>query len=90
MSITVRLHPILQHMAGGQEVIEVIGRTIGECLEEVEGRFPDIKTMIRGKGGQLRHHCYVLVNSDSTCAKELTTPVKDGDQIDIVVFVTGG
>jgi molybdopterin converting factor small subunit len=90
ISIKVRLHPILQHLAGGQEVIEVTGHTTGECLENLENRFPDIKKMIRDKQGQLRSYCEILVNSESTYPRELTTPVKDGDQIDIVVFVTGG
>jgi molybdopterin converting factor small subunit len=90
ISIKVRLHPILQHLAGGQEVVEVAGHTTGECLEDLESRFPDIKKMIRDKRGQLRSYCCILVNSASTYPKELTTPVKDGDQVDIVVFVTGG
>jgi molybdopterin converting factor small subunit len=90
ISIKVRLHPILQHLAGGREVVEVTGHTTGECLENLESRFPDIKKMIRDKRGQLRQYCNILVNSESIYPKELTTLVKDGDQIDIVVFVTGG
>lgn len=46
--------------------------------------------MIRDKRGQLRPYCQILVNSKSTYPNELTTLVKDGDQIDIVIFVTGG
>jgi len=90
MSIKVRLHPILQKLAGGQEVVEVTGHTTGECLEELESRFPVIKQMIRDKQGQLRRYCSILVNSESTYPKELATPVKDGDQIDIMVFFGGG
>jgi molybdopterin converting factor small subunit len=90
VSIKARLHPILKSLAGGQEVIEVTGHTTGECLEDLESHFPDIKKMIRDKRGQLRPYCEILVNSESVHPNELTTPVKDGDQIDIVVFVTGG
>jgi len=90
MSIEVKLHPILQKLTGGHEVVEVTGRTTGECLENLENRFPVIKQLIRDKQGQLRPYCQILVNSESVYPKELTTPVKDGDQIDIVVFVTGG
>jgi len=90
MSIKVRLHPILQKLAGGQEVVEVTGHTTGECLENLESRFPVIKQLIRDKQGQLRRYCEILVNSESTYPKELTAPVKDGDQIDIVVFFGGG
>jgi len=90
MSIKVKLHPILQKLAGGQEVVEATGHSTGECLENLESRFPVIKQMIRDKRGQLRRYCEILVNSKSTYPKELTTPVKDGDQIEIVIFVTGG
>jgi molybdopterin synthase sulfur carrier subunit len=90
MSVKVKLHPILKSLAGGQEVVEVNCHTTGECLEDLENRFPDIKKLIRDKRGQLRPYCQILVNSESTYPEELTTPVKDGDQIDIVVFVTGG
>jgi len=90
MSIKVRLHPILQKLAGGQEVVDVTGHTTGECLEDLESRFPVIKQLIRDKRGQLRRYCEILVNSESAYPKELTTPVKDGDQIDIMVFFGGG
>jgi molybdopterin converting factor small subunit len=90
VSIKVKLHPILQKLAGGQEVVEVTGHTTGECLEDLESRFPVIKQMIRDNRGQLRRYCSVLVNSESTYPNELTTPVKDGDQVDIMIIVTGG
>jgi molybdopterin converting factor small subunit len=90
MSVRMKLHPILKQLAGGQEVIEAACSTTGECLDYLEGRFPDIKRMLRDDRGRLRRHCQILVNSKSTYPNELTTRVKDGDQIDIDVFVTGG
>ncbi len=95
MSIKVKLHPILRNHAGGQEVVEVTGHTAGECLENLGSRFPGIKQQIRDNRGQLRPYCGIFVNSefiDSEFAypEELTTPVKEGDQIDIEVFVAGG
>ncbi len=90
MSVKIRLHPFLQHITDGQEIIEVNCSTTGECLEELERRFPDIKKMIRDKRGQLRPYCEILVNSESVYPKELTTPVKEGDVIDLIFIVTGG
>jgi len=90
MSIKIRLHPILQNLVGGQEVVEVTGHTTGECLEVLESRFPVIKQLIRDKRGQLRRYCEILVNSKSTYPEELTMPVKDRDQIDIMIFIAGG
>jgi len=90
MSIKIRLHPILQKLVGGQELVEVTGHNTGECLEDLENRFPVIKQLIRDNRGQLRRYCEIIVNSKSTYPNELTTPVKDGDQIHIMIFVAGG
>ena len=90
MSIKIRLHPILQNLVGGQEVVEVTGHNTGECLEVLESRFPVIKQIIRDNRGQLRRYCEILVNSKSTYPKELTAPVNDGDQIDVMCFFAGG
>jgi molybdopterin converting factor small subunit len=90
MSIKIRLHPILQKLVGGQEVVEVTGHNTGECLEDLESRYPVIKQLIRDNRGQLRRYCEIIVNSKSTYPNELTTPVKDGDQIHIMIFVAGG
>jgi molybdopterin converting factor small subunit len=90
MSITAKLHPILQNLVGGQEIVEVIGHTTGECLEDLENRFPVIKQIIRDNRGQLRHYCEILVNSKSTYPEDLTSPVNDGDQIDVMCFFAGG
>jgi len=90
MSITVKLHPILQNLVGGQELVEVTGHTTGECLADLESCFPVIKQIIRDNRGQLRRYCEILVNSKSSYPEELTAPVKDGDQIDVMCFFAGG
>ena len=71
-------------------MVEVTGHTTGECLENLESCFPIMKQLIHDNRGQLRSYCEILVNSESTYPNELTTPVKDGDQIDIEVFFGGG
>ena len=90
MSIEVELHPILQKLAGGQGVVEVTGLTTGECLKNLESRFPSIEQEIRDKRGRLRPYYCILVNSKHTHAEQLTTPVKDGDKIEIEIFICGG
>ena len=91
MSIKLKLHPALQKLAGEQEIIEVNGRTTGECIRELERRFPTIKQEIRDKRGRLRLHYCILVNSKFTHPKQLSTPVKEGDEVEIrLTPVAGG
>lgn len=90
MSIKIRLNRILWQFTGGQKVVEVTGHTTGECLEDLERRFPAIKEGIRDKQGQIRSYYQIYVNSDITYPEELTKPVKEGDEISITSLVGGG
>ena len=90
MSIKVKLNPILARFVGGQDVIEVRGRTTGECLRNLEERFPSIKQETRDKRGRLAAHYAIFVNSKHAYPKELTTPVNKGDEIEIGIIANGG
>ena len=90
MSVKVRLNSILQKLADGRELVEVTGRTTGECLENLESRFPGIKQEIRDKRGRLAPYYLILVNSNCFYPEQLTTPVKDGDEIEIKIIAAGG
>lgn len=90
MSVKIKLNPILARLVGGQEVIEVKGSTTGECLRNLEEQFPSIKQETRDKRGRLAAHYAIFVNSKCTYPKELTTPVKNGDEIEIGIIAIGG
>lgn len=90
MSVKLKLHPVLQKFAEGKEILEVSGRTTGECIRELERRFPAIKQEIRDTRGRLRPIYRVLVNSQYLQSKQLTTPVKDGDEIEVRLVPIGG
>lgn len=90
MSIKMKLNPILARLVDGREVIEVRGITTGECLRNLEEQFPSIKQEIRDKRGHLAAHYAIFVNSKHAYPKELTTPVKRGDEIEIGIIADGG
>jgi molybdopterin synthase sulfur carrier subunit len=90
MSSTLQLHPFLRQFAGGQKTIEVKGRTVGECLADLESRFPDIKPHLYDEAGKLADLWDIFINSDSSYPEQLARPVKDGDELIIIALVHGG
>jgi len=91
MSVKVRLHPYLRKFTSGQEVVEAVGRTIGDCIDDLETRFPGIKRRLCDEQGNLHSFYSVYVNSsDGFCPEELSSLVKDGDELIIVTVVPGG
>lgn len=90
MSIKVRLPPFFQQFTGGQKVVETKGDTVGECLQDLVLRFPEIKQRLYDKKGELAQFIEIYVNSESSYPEELAKTVKEGDELTIVVALSGG
>jgi molybdopterin converting factor small subunit len=80
----------MTHMTEGQEVLEVEGTTVGECLQQLVARFPDTRNWIFGKDGKLNDVLDIYVNLESSYPEELAMKVRDGDEIHIISQVAGG
>ena len=90
MSVTVRIHPFLGKFTGGQKIVELECKTVGECIERLEAKFPGIKRQLCDKEGKLHHLWDIYVNSVSCYPDEFEKPVKDGDELIIVAIMAGG
>ena len=90
MSVKVSLHKTHRKFTDGLEIVEVQGETVGDCLQHLTQRYPGISEALFEKKGKLRNHIEVFLNLESTYPQELATPVKDGDEIHIVVMLAGG
>ncbi len=90
MSIKINIHPILYHFTNDQDVVEVNGSTVGECLEQLAARFPEIRQGLFDKDGKLLNYVDIYVNGDSAYPEELAKPVKDGDELHTVLTISGG
>jgi molybdopterin converting factor small subunit len=88
MSVKVNLHPYLTEGTDAQ--VELEGKSVGECLKGLVARFPAMQTKLFAKPDKLHGYIEVLVNAQSTFPKELTFPLKDGDEVTILVFLSGG
>jgi molybdopterin converting factor small subunit len=90
MSIKVNIHVELQHLAVGQPSVEVNGSTVGECLNDLVAKYPDMKKALFDEKGDLVTYVEVYVNLESTFPDELAYKVKEGDEIHITIVNVGG
>ena len=84
MSIKINLSPRFFPHTNNQQVAEVSGSTVGQCLEHLVEQFPGIKQWLFDKNGKLHSYLDIYVNGQSVYPEELTKPVKDGDELYIV------
>ena len=90
MSVKVNIHPNLQHLTNSVEVAEVNGSTVGQCLDHLIKQFPSVKDELLDKNGKLRNYVDIFINLESSFPEELTKPVKDGDELSIILIIGGG
>ena len=90
MSITIQISSVFAKYADNQTVLTVKGNTVGECLDDLIGQYPELKTVFLDSEGKLIHSYDVYINGKSAYPNEMTKPVKDGDKLHVVPVIYGG
>ena len=90
--MAVKVHiptPMRQHTEG-QAVVEASGATVQAALDDLGRRFPAVQQRIF-ENGQVRRFINVYLNDeDIRYLENLSTTVKDGDELSIIPAVAGG
>ena len=90
MSVKINIHPFLSQHTNNQDVVEVNGNTVGQCLEQLIGQYPELRKWLFEKDGKLNRLVEIYVNAESSYPEELAKPVKDGDELYIIIIISGG
>ena len=93
MGTRVRINAFLQEFAGNREIVEVSGKTVGECLDNLEIKFPGFKKQLGRYEGQefkLFPDIMIYINSENSHPDALAKPVKNSDELTIGVITFGG
>ncbi len=90
MSVKVNISPVLSQYTNNQQIVEVSGSTIGQCLDNLVKQFPDIKRWLFDKNGKLLSYVEIYINGKSAYPEELAHPVKEGDELHTVFLIGGG
>ena len=75
---------------GGEEFIEVDGKTVGECLKAVSERFRGFGEQVLDAQGRVHRFVSLFVNADEIERDELDRPVEPGDRVEILAAIGGG
>ncbi len=90
MSVRVRLSTLLRQAANWQETVEINQYTPLACLQDLETQFPDIRKWIYDKQGNMWGRLQLFVNGEMIRPEELTLPIKDDDELFILLNIGGG
>jgi len=80
---TVRIPPPLRDATGGEKIVAAEGKTVGDLLDDLVSRFPDLH-------GQLRHANVYVNGEDIRVLAELDTPVDATSTVILLPAMAGG
>ncbi len=91
MSIPVTIPTPLRGYAGGQKTINVEGQTVGEALQVLTTKYPNLRQHLFSEDGQLRSFVNIYLNEeDVRYLQNVNTAIKDSDKLSIVPSIAGG
>ena len=90
MPVNIHIHATHRQFTDGLEVVSVEGKTVGECLNRLAQQFPGMEKALFAKKDKLLNVVEVYINHTSAYPNELARPVKDGDDVHLVVMLAGG
>lgn len=90
MSVKVNIHRTHRIYTDGLEMVEVAGKTVGDCLDHLIEQYPGMREGLFDKKGKLLNVVEVYVNNESAYPEELAKRVQDGDEIHLILMLAGG
>lgn len=87
---SIKIPTPLRAYTGGESTVAVTGATVGEALNDLAARYPEIKAHIFN-GDSLRTFVNVFVgDEDVRFLDGLETTIEDGDSLRIIPSIAGG
>ena len=90
MAVTVNIHKTHRQFTNGSEVVAAEGKTVAECLNHLIKQFPGMEKALFAKKDKLLNNVEIYLNHATAYPNELSKPVKDGDEIHLVIMLAGG
>lgn len=90
MAVTVNIHKTHRQFTNGSEVVAAEGKTVGECLNHLIKQFPGMEKALFAKKDKLLNNVEIYLNHATAYPNELAKPVKEGDEIHLVIMLAGG
>ncbi|HSW57699.1 MAG TPA: MoaD/ThiS family protein [Dehalococcoidales bacterium] len=90
MSVAVYLPPSIQALVNGIRQIQVEGNTVGDCLEQVIRKYPQLREVFFGPDKTLNKKLSYFVNSVNAYPEILKKSLSEGDKLYIMDILVGG
>lgn len=90
MTVKINLHPNIRATIRCQKELYAEGKTLGECIDEMDRKYAGFRDNLVGEDGRIRKTLKIFVNDLNTYPMELSMKLNDGDIVTIITYISGG
>ncbi len=90
MKVSIQLFGIIRQETEWKDIVEVEGGTPEECLGALVGRYPNAKKWIYNRHGEMLDRFQISVNDQLIQKDEFSSPLKEGDELSMLLNICGG
>ncbi len=91
MTVNIRIPANMRSLAGEQALVEVFASTVGEALDKLVGRYPELRPRLLDDSGELQSFVNVFLQEQSVRDLQgLDTPLGSSDEVLIIPALAGG
>lgn len=91
MPVKVKIPALMLKLTGQKSEITVKARTAGELIDRMDEKFPGTRDLILSPDGTINHHFLICINDEDVRFMEgLSSPLANGDRVEIVASIAGG
>lgn len=88
MPVRIHLSSHVRSYTGGQGHVEAEGDTLADVMADLERRYPGIRFRVIDEQDRIRPHMNFFVGG--VLARDLSHPVRGGDEVFILASLSGG
>ena len=89
--VIARMSGQLRKLAGGNNEVEIEAGDVKECITNLEKQFPGIESRLCNEKGLVLESINIYVNGDNIRSlKDLSTKLKEGDEVDFMSAFAAG
>ena len=91
MAVEVKIPTVFRKFTQNEATVELNPGTIGDLIDQLDARYPGIKSQLLANDGELHRFVNVYVNDeDARYLDKLDTKVNEGDKVSLLPSVAGG
>jgi len=91
MTVSVYVPTPFRGLTGNRSYVEAQACTVEELLDDLGARYPALRNLLGGDGGEVPAHINIYVNSHEIHTLQgKATPLKDGDEVAVIPAIAGG